>query len=167
MPAALCKPGGSRTAPARGAVVLYDDRTAGSWGETSMAQASPACIATPSSGGATGDGTDAIVQRSAPSRRAFIKGVIASGAAASAAGYLFRGPGISSAHAQAAGTVERLVTLNVNGASRRVDVLPQETLAIRSATSSASPARSWAAITVNAAPAPSSSMAPRCIPAPR
>ena len=34
------------------------------------------------------------MQRSAPSRRAFIKGVIASGAAASAAGYLFRGPGV-------------------------------------------------------------------------
>ena len=80
------------------------------------------------SGGAMGEGAIATVQRSAPSRRAFIKGVIASGAAASAAGYLFRGPGISSAHAQAAGTVERLVTLNVNGASRRVDVLPQETL---------------------------------------
>ena len=66
-------------------------------------------------GDATGDGIITNVQRSAPSRRAFIKGVIASGAAASAAGYLFRGPGISSAHAQAAGTVERLVTLNVNG----------------------------------------------------
>ena len=79
-------------------------------------------------GDATGDGIITNVQRSAPSRRAFIKGVIASGAAASAAGYLFRGPGISSAHAQTAGTVERLVTLNVNGASRRVDVLPQETL---------------------------------------
>jgi len=79
-------------------------------------------------GGATGDGASTHVQRSAPSRRAFIKGVIASGAAASAAGYLFRGPGISSARAQVAGTVERLVTLNVNGQSRRVDVLPQETL---------------------------------------
>ena len=80
-------------------------------------------------GGATGDVTNSFVQRSAPSRRAFIKGVIASGAVASAAGYLFRGPGVPSAHAQAAGTVERLVTLNVNGVSRRVDVLPQETLA--------------------------------------
>jgi len=81
------------------------------------------------SGGATGASTDSCVGRSPPSRRAFIKGVIASGAAVSAAGYLFRGPGIPSAHAQAAGTVERLVTLNVNGVSRRVDVLPQETLA--------------------------------------
>ena len=79
--------------------------------------------------GATGNDTSPIVQRSAPSRRAFIKGVIASGAAVSGAAYLFRGPGIPAAHAQVAGTVERLVTLNVNGASRRVDVLPQETLA--------------------------------------
>jgi aerobic-type carbon monoxide dehydrogenase small subunit (CoxS/CutS family) len=55
--------------------------------------------------------------------------VIASGAAASAAGYLFRAPGGGVAHAQAAsGTVERLVTLNVNGQARRVDVLPNETL---------------------------------------
>ena len=93
-----------------------------------MAQrnSSPYCEA--EHGGTRGGGTEPIVQRSAPSRRAFIKGVIASGAAASAAGYLFRSPGISPAHAQAAGTVERLVTLNINGASRRVDVLPQETL---------------------------------------
>jgi aerobic-type carbon monoxide dehydrogenase small subunit (CoxS/CutS family) len=80
-------------------------------------------------GGATGAPSDSFVGRSPPSRRAFIKGVIASGAAVSAAGYLFRGPGIPTAHAQATGTVERLVTLNVNGVSRRVDVLPQETLA--------------------------------------
>jgi len=78
-------------------------------------------------------GTDAgiagFVRRSAPSRRAFIKGIIASGAAASATGYLFRAPGSGVAHAQAAaGTVERLVTLSVNGQDRRVDVLPNETL---------------------------------------
>ena len=93
-----------------------------------MAQNYPGPCRDAERGGATGGGAITDVQRSAPSRRAFIKGVIASGAAASAAGYLFRAPGISSAHAQAAGTVERLVTLNVNGASRRVDVLPQETL---------------------------------------
>ena len=97
-----------------------------------MAQNTPGPYRDADRGGATGEGTTTptttIVQRSAPSRRAFIKGVIASGAAASAAGYLFRTPGIPSAHAQAAGTVERLVTLNVNGVSRRVDVLPQETL---------------------------------------
>jgi aerobic-type carbon monoxide dehydrogenase small subunit (CoxS/CutS family) len=75
------------------------------------------------------DSLVAYVQRSAPSRRAFIKGVIASGAAVSAAGYLFRAPGTGSAQAQPApGSVERLVTLNVNGQSRRVDVLPNETL---------------------------------------
>jgi aerobic-type carbon monoxide dehydrogenase small subunit (CoxS/CutS family) len=94
-----------------------------------MAQNDPGPHRDADRGGATDGDFVTNVQRSAPSRRTFIKGVIASGAAASAAGYLFRGPGISSAHAQAAGTVERLVTLNVNGASRRVDVLPQETLA--------------------------------------
>ena len=59
------------------------------------------------------------------SRRRFIKGVIASGAIAAA------GPGWCSAAAadRPAGSVERLVTLNVNGRKRRVDVLPQETLA--------------------------------------
>ena len=74
----------------------------------------------PSSGVRMLDGT---------TRREFIKGVIASGAAVSAAGYLFRGPAIRSAHA-ASGAVERLVSLKVNGRVRRVDVLPQETLAM-------------------------------------
>ncbi|MBM3505578.1 MAG: (2Fe-2S)-binding protein [Alphaproteobacteria bacterium] len=71
------------------------------------------------------------VVRSKASRRSFIKGVIASGAVASASAFLFRGPGGGEALAQAAkGTVERLVSLNVNGRVRRVDVLPQETLAM-------------------------------------
>ena len=61
------------------------------------------------------------------SRRDFIKGVIASGVAVSASGYVVMGRA-GDAVAQAAGAVERLVTLNVNGADRRVDVLPQETL---------------------------------------
>jgi aerobic-type carbon monoxide dehydrogenase small subunit (CoxS/CutS family) len=63
------------------------------------------------------------------SRRNFIKGVIAAGAAASGSAYLFR---TTTLHGQpsAAGTVERLLTLNVNGQERRVDVMPQETLAI-------------------------------------
>jgi len=61
------------------------------------------------------------------SRRAFIKGVIASGVAVSSAGYLIVGRG-GAAFAQAAGAVERLVTLNVNGRDRPVDVLPNETL---------------------------------------
>src|SRR5262245_21310555 len=62
------------------------------------------------------------------SRRDLIKGVIAAGAVSSA-GYLFRA---SSARAQqsAAGSVERLVTLDVNGQQRRVDVMKQETLAM-------------------------------------
>jgi aerobic-type carbon monoxide dehydrogenase small subunit (CoxS/CutS family) len=63
------------------------------------------------------------------SRRTFIKGVIGSGAAAFSAGYLFRasleGPEL---FAQAA-VSERLLTLDVNGQQRRVDVNRQETLA--------------------------------------
>ena len=60
------------------------------------------------------------------SRRAVIKGVIASGVAVSAAGYLvYERYG---AGGRTAGAVERLVTLNVNGKPRRVDVLPNETL---------------------------------------
>jgi aerobic-type carbon monoxide dehydrogenase small subunit (CoxS/CutS family) len=60
------------------------------------------------------------------SRRAFIKGVIASGVAVSSSGYLVLGRG--TAHAQVAGAVGRLITLNVNGRDRPVDVLPNETL---------------------------------------
>jgi aerobic-type carbon monoxide dehydrogenase small subunit (CoxS/CutS family) len=64
------------------------------------------------------------------SRREFIKRVIASGAVASAATFVYTGlPGCSRKGAVAGG-VERLVTLNVNGQERRVDVLPQETLAM-------------------------------------
>jgi aerobic-type carbon monoxide dehydrogenase small subunit (CoxS/CutS family) len=62
------------------------------------------------------------------SRRSFIKGVIAAGAAASSAAYLFRG-GTILGQGSLAGAVERLVTLNVNGQTRRVDVMKQETLA--------------------------------------
>jgi aerobic-type carbon monoxide dehydrogenase small subunit (CoxS/CutS family) len=61
------------------------------------------------------------------SRREFIKAVIASGVAVSAAGYVVVGRG-TEAMAQAAGTVTRLVMLNVNGRDRPVDVLPNETL---------------------------------------
>ncbi len=64
------------------------------------------------------------------SRRDFIKGVIASGAAVSAAGYMFRGPAGSRAWAATPGTAERLISLKVNGKVRRVDVMPQETLAM-------------------------------------
>jgi len=68
------------------------------------------------------------IARSPTSRRAFIKGVIASGAAVPATSFILRGHGVPAAHAQTSGAVERLVTLNVNGRDRRVDVLPQETL---------------------------------------
>jgi aerobic-type carbon monoxide dehydrogenase small subunit (CoxS/CutS family) len=61
------------------------------------------------------------------SRRDFIKGVIASGAAVSAAGFVMTGGGVRQAKA-ATGAVERMVSLKVNGRVRRVDVLPQETL---------------------------------------
>jgi len=60
------------------------------------------------------------------SRRNFIKGVIAGGVAASSANYLFRA---SSLFGQQPGLGDRLITLNVNGQQRRVDVAKQETLA--------------------------------------
>ncbi len=59
------------------------------------------------------------------SRRRFIKGVIySSAAAASGAGYY-----LASAQSASNAVVERLVSLNVNGRSRLVDVAPTETLA--------------------------------------
>jgi aerobic-type carbon monoxide dehydrogenase small subunit (CoxS/CutS family) len=73
---------------------------------------------------ATGGLLTEIAHRKA-SRRAFIKGVIASGATLGASGYLFR---TGSAQARTVG-VERLVSLSINGQVRRVDVLPHETLA--------------------------------------
>jgi len=63
------------------------------------------------------------------SRRAFIKGVIGSGAAAFSAGYLFRASPVVPGLLAQAGVSERLITLNVNGQQRRVDVNKQETLA--------------------------------------
>ena len=59
------------------------------------------------------------------SRRRFIKGVIASSVAAASSS------GVHSALAQdgSRGAVERLISLNVNGQTRRVDVAPHETLA--------------------------------------
>jgi aerobic-type carbon monoxide dehydrogenase small subunit (CoxS/CutS family) len=62
------------------------------------------------------------------SRRTFIKGVIASGAAVSSASYLFRAS-ILPGQTPAVGAGERLITINVNGQQRRVDVMKQETLA--------------------------------------
>ena len=59
------------------------------------------------------------------SRRRFIKAVIASSVVAAT------NARITSAGAQdrSPGVVERLISLNINGQTRRVDVLPQETLA--------------------------------------
>lgn len=57
-------------------------------------------------------------------RRRFILGVIAGGAAVSAASYRFLAP-----HGRTYSTGERLITINVNGKPRRVDVMKQETLA--------------------------------------
>jgi aerobic-type carbon monoxide dehydrogenase small subunit (CoxS/CutS family) len=68
------------------------------------------------------------------SRREFIKRVIASGAVASAATYVYGGlQGCSSrgtAASAVSGSVARLIRINVNGQERPVDVLPQETLAM-------------------------------------
>ena len=62
-------------------------------------------------------------------RRTFIKGMIATGTAAASVSYLFRSP---AAILEPSGvrSVERLITLNVNGQRRRVDVMKQETLAM-------------------------------------
>jgi aerobic-type carbon monoxide dehydrogenase small subunit (CoxS/CutS family) len=65
--------------------------------------------------------------RGGASRRDFIKGVIAAGAAVSTSAYLFR---TSIAGQPATGAGERLISLTVNGQVRRVDVLKQETLAM-------------------------------------
>jgi len=58
-------------------------------------------------------------------RRNFIKGVIGGGVAASSASYLFRASGLLGQ----GGSADRLLTLNVNGQQRRVDVMKQATLA--------------------------------------
>jgi aerobic-type carbon monoxide dehydrogenase small subunit (CoxS/CutS family) len=81
-------------------------------------------------GGAHGGGGAAPAPRGAVSRRGFIKGVIASGATAYGASFLFRQSGSAGAQPAVAGAAERLVTLEVNGMERRVDVLPNEQLAM-------------------------------------
>src|SRR5882762_9686971 len=68
--------------------------------------------------------------RAGVTRRAFIKGVIASGAVATSAAYLFRAGGEIFGQTSAPNSIERLITLNVNGQMRRVDVMNQETLAM-------------------------------------
>ena len=65
------------------------------------------------------------------SRREFIKRVIASGAVASSASFVMGGmAGCATRKSAVAGSVERLISIDVNGQLRRVDVLPQETLAM-------------------------------------
>ncbi len=71
---------------------------------------------------------DTAMERAGMSRRDFIKGIIATGASISAMGYVFGG--CAGDMGSAPGAVERLISLNVNGRVRRVDVLPQETLAM-------------------------------------
>jgi aerobic-type carbon monoxide dehydrogenase small subunit (CoxS/CutS family) len=66
--------------------------------------------------------------RGGASRRSFIKGVIAAGAAVSTSAYLFRTS--IAGQPSAPGTVERLISITVNGQVRRVDVLKHETLAM-------------------------------------
>src|SRR6202008_2975235 len=75
------------------------------------------------------DKPDVIAEREMKgvSRRNFIKGVIAGGVATSSAAYLFRSSSVFGQ--QPPGMGERLITLNINGQSRRVDVSKQETLA--------------------------------------
>ena len=63
-------------------------------------------------------------------RRQLIQGVIAAGVTASAAAYLYRGSAAVLSKSSLAGSVERLITLNVNGQLRHVDVMKQETLAM-------------------------------------
>ena len=64
----------------------------------------------------------------AVSRRSFIKGVIAGGAAVSSANYWFRASTLFGQPSTAAAS-ERLIKITVNGQQRRVDVVKQETLA--------------------------------------
>jgi len=61
-------------------------------------------------------------------RRQLIQGVIAAGVTASAGMYLYRSSGTVLSKSLP-GSVERLISLNVNGQVRRVDVMKQETLA--------------------------------------
>ena len=63
-------------------------------------------------------------------RRQMIQGVIAAGVTASAATYVFRDGVTVLGRGPLPGAVERLITLNVNGQLRHVDVMKNETLAM-------------------------------------
>ena len=77
--------------------------------------------------GASDSGSIASVRAT---RRQFIKGVIASGAAVTGAGVLIGCSSRDGGAGGGAGGVERMVRLLVNGVERTVDVLPNETLAM-------------------------------------
>ena len=77
-----------------------------------------------------GDGVLGDLADARATRRRFIKGVIASGAAVSGAGMLFGLSGCAPEQQAATGGVERMLRLMVNGVERTVDVLPNETLAM-------------------------------------
>lgn len=68
-------------------------------------------------------------ERDDVSRRHFIKGVIACGTVAGAAGLMTGCSGDGDGGSAPAGSAERLISINVNGMSRNVDVMPNETLA--------------------------------------
>lgn len=82
------------------------------------------------SAGVDGAAPSTALLRVHASRRAFIKGVIASGAVAGSSAFLFGNLGGCSADTPGAGVAERLLSLSINGRVRRVDVLPNETLAM-------------------------------------
>ena len=85
---------------------------------------------TPATASVAGGGMDAPLaswRGEGTSRREFLRGVVCAGVAVSTAGAVLGG---RSGQARAATRgVERLVTLNINGRQRRVDVAPNETLA--------------------------------------
>ena len=80
------------------------------------------------SDGSSGGGDSGGLRAMRVSRRTVLKAVVASGAVASSAALLTYG--CSQQPQTAAGSVARLITLNVNGKPRPVDVLPNETLAM-------------------------------------
>ena len=83
--------------------------------------------ATPEVAGELAEPPEADWRTAGTTRRAFLRGVVCSGVAVSASAYMFT---VQSGEARAAVRgVERLISLNVNGKTRRVDVPPNETLA--------------------------------------
>lgn len=77
----------------------------------------------------SGPSGEAAVASAKLSRRNFIKGIVAAGATVSG-GLMLGGLSGCSSEGPAPGGVERLLSLTINGKKRRVDVLPQETLAM-------------------------------------